>query len=90
MAPTMHLRSTVDRLDRPSSYTIGKVRHSCFPFLTKTLDHKLNIDQKKRKYVRAPEDTREPSPEIEDKLKDATTLYVGNLYASLTNITCLL
>lgn len=84
----MHLRSTVDRLDRPSSYTIGKVRHAS-PMLPFS-DHKLNIDQKKRKYVRAPDDTREPSPEPEDKLKDATTLYVGNLYASLTHIICLL
>lgn len=57
MAPIMHLRNTVDRLDRPSSYALGK----------------------KKRYIRAPDDTREPAPEPEDKLKDATTLYVGNL-----------
>lgn len=28
------------------------------------------------------EDRREKTPEFEDKLKDATTLYVGNLYVA--------
>ncbi|GAB7354498.1 hypothetical protein MBLNU459_g4967t1 [Dothideomycetes sp. NU459] len=52
------LRSTVDRLDRPSSYATGK--------------------NKRKRYQRAPDDDTK-SPEPEDKLKDATTLYVGNL-----------
>ncbi|KAL5118735.1 nuclear cap binding complex subunit [Pleosporales sp. CAS-2024a] len=57
MAP---MRSTVDRLDKPSSYATAK----------------------KRRRDRHRDDdgfNREPSPEPEEKLKDATTLYVGNL-----------
>ncbi|MCJ1234853.1 nuclear cap binding complex subunit [Varicellaria rhodocarpa] len=58
------LRNTVDRLDKPSAYYLGK--------------------NKKRKFS-TPHDDREaaepekPSEEQEDPLKDATTLYVGNL-----------
>lgn len=50
------LRSTIERLDKPSSYATAKKR-------------RRNRD----------DDERGPSPEPEDKLKDATTLYVGNL-----------
>ncbi|KAG7006216.1 nuclear cap-binding protein subunit 2 [Physcia stellaris] len=56
------LRSTVDRLDRPSAYYLGK--------------------NKKRKYHRDRDDRddRDRTPEEqEDPLKDAATLYVGNL-----------
>ncbi|KAH7115801.1 nuclear cap-binding protein subunit 2 [Dendryphion nanum] len=51
MAP---LRSTVERLDKPSTYATSKNR---------------------RKY----RDGNRDSPDPEEKLKDATTLYVGNL-----------
>ncbi|KAF2492925.1 nuclear cap-binding protein subunit 2 [Lophium mytilinum] len=56
-------RNTVDRMDKPSSYAASK--------------------NKRRKYNRDGDDgdryQRERTPEFEDKLKDATTLYVGNL-----------
>lgn len=48
------LRSTVERLDKPSSYSTSKNR-------------------------RRNRDGTQNSPEPDDKLKDATTLYVGNL-----------
>ncbi|KAF2747230.1 nuclear cap-binding protein subunit 2 [Sporormia fimetaria CBS 119925] len=52
-------RSTVERLDRPSTYATSK----------------------RRRRYRAPDEhtRRPPSPDPEEKLKDATTLYVGNL-----------
>ncbi|KAI9767899.1 MAG: nuclear cap binding complex subunit [Geoglossum simile] len=56
-------RSTVDRLDQPSAYFLGRSRK-----------RKLDRDRDDR-------DDREGSPEAapEDPLKDAATLYVGNL-----------
>ncbi|KAI4222723.1 MAG: hypothetical protein L6R40_008555 [Gallowayella cf. fulva] len=57
------MRTTIERLDRPSAYYLGR--------------------NKKRKFNRDREDKdeREKTPEEqEDPLKDATTLYVGNLY----------
>ncbi|KAF2757718.1 nuclear cap binding protein subunit 2 [Pseudovirgaria hyperparasitica] len=54
------LRNTIDRLDRPSSYTANKNRR-----------HRNNR--------RDDDGERTRSPEPDDKLKDATTLYVGNL-----------
>ncbi|MCJ1340588.1 nuclear cap binding complex subunit [Bachmanniomyces sp. S44760] len=57
------LRSTVDRLDKPSAYYLGK--------------------NKKRRFGgkdRDEREEREKTPEEqEDPLRDATTLYVGNL-----------
>ncbi|CAL8581117.1 nuclear cap binding complex subunit [Xanthoria parietina] len=56
------MRTTIERLDRPSAYYLGR--------------------NKKRKFNRDhdDQDDREKSPEEqEDPLKDATTLYVGNL-----------
>jgi nuclear cap-binding protein subunit 2 len=37
------------------------------------------IQYKKRRYNRDEDEDREKSPDLQDKLKDATTLYVGNL-----------
>ncbi|CBX96015.1 Nuclear cap-binding protein subunit 2 [Plenodomus lingam] len=54
------LRSTVERLDKPSSYATSKKRRR---------DRRDHRDQSPSQ--------RSPSPE--DKLRDATTLYVGNL-----------
>ncbi|KAK4502959.1 hypothetical protein PRZ48_006386 [Zasmidium cellare] len=59
MAP-FRFQNTVDRLDKPSSYTVGK--------------HK-----KRKRNANEEEPNRQPSPELEDKLANATTLYVGNL-----------
>ena len=59
------LRNTVDRLDRPSAYFMGK-------------NKKRKLGQRDR--PAEGEDKRENSPEEpEDPLKDASTLYVGNL-----------
>ncbi|KAL8996756.1 MAG: hypothetical protein Q9188_006490 [Gyalolechia gomerana] len=58
------VRNTVDRLDRPSAYYLGRNKR-----------RKFNKDHVGR-------EDRERTPEApEDPLKDATTLYVGNLYA---------
>ncbi|KAJ9614391.1 nuclear cap binding complex subunit [Cladophialophora chaetospira] len=50
--------STVERLDRPSTYYSSR---------------------KKRKYGRDQSEEKEKQPDENDQLKDATTLYVGNL-----------
>ena len=54
--PATRVKSTIDRLDKPSSYATAKKR------------------RRERHH-----DNENASPEPEDKLKDATTLYVGNL-----------
>ncbi|MCJ1388235.1 nuclear cap binding complex subunit [Xylographa bjoerkii] len=62
-------RNTVDRLDKPSAYYLGK--------------------NKKRKHDRDRDDReeRERTPEqVEDPLKDATTLYVGNLCGEIKRL----
>ncbi|KAI9819081.1 MAG: nuclear cap binding complex subunit [Phylliscum demangeonii] len=61
----MHNYNTVDRLDRPSAYFVNKIS-------------KLIVGQKKRKYDRERDDG-EGKAEEDDPLKNATTLYVGNL-----------
>lgn len=84
------LRNTVDRLDKPSAYYHGKVSFLDFsrvllyrslslrPLHTNPLTAEQN---KKRKFDRDGYDERERTPEEqEDPLKDATTLYVGNLW----------
>ena len=70
---------TVDRLDKPSSYAAGKVFYFDF-----RLDNNNNFkgQSKKRRRRDDDENEREKSPDLEEKLKDATTLYVGNLYDS--------
>ncbi|KAL9531985.1 Nuclear cap-binding protein subunit [Sphaerulina musiva] len=63
MVSQFQMRSTVERLDKPSSYAMSKY--------------------KKRKRNPADEPTdgsaRAASPDLEEKLQNATTLYVGNL-----------
>ncbi|KAI9654092.1 MAG: nuclear cap binding complex subunit [Bathelium mastoideum] len=78
MAPYT-MRNTVDRMDKPSSYTASKVYDSHFQY------HKLQAkDSQNRKRNRNQRDedfegAREKTPDFEDKLRNATTLYVGNL-----------
>nr|POF07126.1 nuclear cap-binding protein subunit 2 [Quercus suber] len=60
MAPQFQLRNTVERLDKPSSYAMGKYKKR------KRNDEHTDL-------------TRPASPDLEEKLSDATTLYVGNL-----------
>lgn len=52
------------------------------PHSKQRADHKLFKQNKKRKYGRDKEDQddQERTPEPEDPLKDAATLYVGNLF----------
>jgi nuclear cap-binding protein subunit 2 len=78
MAANIMLRTTCDRLDRPSSYTVSKARLHLPPT---SPSWSLTLSQNRRRYKRAPDDDtpQEKTPEPEDKLKDATTLYVGNL-----------
>lgn len=76
------MRNTVDRLDQPSAYFQGRVK---LPFSLP--DSKLTMSRswqnKKRKFDGGREDRDDSQPqEPDDKLKDAATLYVGNLYGS--------
>lgn len=75
--------NTVDRLDRPSAYYVGKV--SCH-FATgqqyARTDCTNNRNQNKRRRYNDRDDEREREREEDPmaKLHNATTLYVGNLY----------
>ena len=77
---------TIERLDRPSAYYLGRVSLG-FPEFTAAL-HLANLQyqNKKRKFGREDEDFGKADGEPEDPLKDATTLYVGNLYAAMLSI----
>lgn len=68
--------STVDRLDKPSSYYAARVSISCEGKASK---NELTPLQKKRRYGRDHEEDDKKADEV-DPLKNATTLYVGNLY----------
>ena len=79
-------QTTVDRLDKPSAYYLGRVSTYFVSFstsmLAKILTWNVVYQNKKRKYGRDRDDgeAREKTPEEpEDPLKDAATLYVGNL-----------
>lgn len=80
-----YTRNTVDRLDKPSSYTANKVKHGKRRASAATLTDEQN---RKRKRHGRDEDqemqdgadgAREEQPDFVDKLATATTLYVGNL-----------
>jgi nuclear cap-binding protein subunit 2 len=79
------VRNTVDRLDKPSAYYQSRVSCVNLGFLLCSeawTDDDLFFQNKKRKYDRENEELgRERTPEepAVDPLKDATTLYVGNL-----------
>ena len=86
------IRNTVDRLDTPSAYYLGRVGFYIpilvFNASTHT-DQERNQQNKNRKYGnnRDDEDERERTPEEpEDPLKDATTLYVGNLSVKSSSV----
>ena len=70
------IRSTVERLDRPSAYYLSRVRQAG----THIWNDSLTSPQNKRRRDRddTGDDTAEPAT---DPLANATTLYVGNLYA---------
>jgi len=88
VAMPVPMQTTVDRLDKPSAYYLGRV--STTPTAKRRLTmvcQRLTQDRvwqnKKRKYGRDRDDDdvgRQKTPEEpEDPLKDAATLYVGNL-----------
>ncbi|KAF2485133.1 hypothetical protein BDY17DRAFT_277370 [Neohortaea acidophila] len=62
--PPFRLQNTVDRLDKPSSYAMSKYKKQA---------------RRRHDDPRDQQPDRQPSPDLEDKLADATTLYVGNL-----------
>mgnify|MGYP001940386194 CR=1 FL=1 len=69
------LRSTIDRLDKPSSYATAKVGAATHDVRLAM----LTFPQKRKRDRNTRDDDRGRSPSPEDKLRDATTLYVGNL-----------
>ncbi|KAF2725310.1 nuclear cap-binding protein subunit 2 [Polychaeton citri CBS 116435] len=60
------MQNTVDRLDRPSSYATAKQRRN--------RERRNSNQDSEQAQADLP-----PVQELEDKLRDATTLYVGNL-----------
>jgi nuclear cap-binding protein subunit 2 len=82
------VRNTVDRLDKPSAYYQSRVSNEilCVYLLQfgKGLTKEIRFQNKKRKYDRDDDVGRERTPDepVEDPLKDATTLYVGNLWVA--------
>jgi len=82
----MQAISTVERLDRPSTYYTAKV---CLSLSLRECLKANVLLQKKRKYGRDQPDDRDGASnkvEEDDSLKDATTLYVGNLYVRHASI----
>lgn len=81
--------NTVDRLDRPSAYYVGKVGTFTLQTLRGSAQHSTtgangHAQNKRRRYNDRDDDRgREEDPV--DKLRDATTLYVGNLYVLPAN-----
>ena len=76
--PQFQLRNTVERMDRPSSYAMSKVSQPKAPRKPK---HSLTPSQykKRKRNLDQEQPDRPPSPDLEEKLSGATTLYVGNL-----------
>lgn len=77
--PAFTMRNTVERLDKPSSYAMSKVSSPSHPpFPSHHLTYIPQYKKRKRTDDTIPS-TRAPSPDLEEKLSAATTLYVGNL-----------
>ncbi len=79
-------RTTVDRLDKPSAYFNNRVKphdDELSSPSSRTDLRSRNLQNKRRRPDRRDGDddfeARQDQPEPEDPLKDATTLYVGNL-----------
>ena len=75
--------NTVGRLDRPSAYYVGKVCTPNLPVKTGLVGGQALIEdtQNKRRRHNSRDDDREKGEDPMAKLQNATTLYVGNLYA---------
>lgn len=71
--------STVERLDRPSSYATAKVTSHHHHLSSPKPDTSLTLSSSQYKRKRRNSADRAPSPDPMDKLQNATTLYVGNL-----------
>lgn len=82
------MQTTIERLDRPSAYYLGRVSILDVCDSNPWSTTYYNLQNKKRKYDRDHDrderdggENKKPEKEPEDPLKDATTLYVGNLCA---------
>ena len=72
----MHNTSTVERLDRPSAYYLGRVGLN----VQRSVECSNRSQNKKRRHGQdEPDDREQKQKKEEQELKDATTLYVGNL-----------
>ena len=89
------VRNTVDRLDKPSAYYLARVSFALLCVCHETIQALMSESwnqNRKRKYNRDDRDDRDdgdrtPEEPPEDPLKDATTLYVGNLWVDRTQET---
>lgn len=70
-----HVKSTVERLDRPSAYYSNKV---CYNIIRDNSSRAYPVLQNKRRQRNEDGDEPVAEPAI-DPLAEATTLYVGNL-----------
>ena len=77
--PQFRMGSTVERLDRPSSYATAKVRSQTHLSNHHHHQPRPSLTQPQYKRKRRNSADRAPSPDPMDKLQHATTLYVGNL-----------
>jgi nuclear cap-binding protein subunit 2 len=68
--------NTVERLDRPSAYYQSKV---LWPYALSIVDGLLTSLQSKRRRLNPEREDADRTEDPVDALKDATTLYVGNL-----------
>ena len=71
------MKHTVERMDKPSTYAMSKVS-SARPSRRLSANTMVQYKKRRRNDDQAGQD-RPPSPDLEEKLADATTLYVGNL-----------
>lgn len=71
------MNSTVDRLDRPSSYAMTKV--SSFARALMYTEQSQNRKRRRRDDDSGNDEGRQASPEPDDKLANSVTLYIGNL-----------
>lgn len=83
--------NTVDRLDRPSAYFGGKVSSiDSAAAARKPAWRRTRLkDRPQNKRRRYNEEEEQQQEKPDDKLKNATTLYVGNLYAVMFQLASL-
>ncbi|KAL9085195.1 MAG: hypothetical protein Q9165_007726 [Trypethelium subeluteriae] len=85
MAPYT-MRNTVDRLDKPSTYTANKVQFLLAPLRELEVEALKNRKRNRNQRDDDRDGGREKTPEFQDNLKNATTLYVGNLCGEIKRL----